>query len=73
VVIRDTGKYFDPKEAETPNIEEHIKNGKRHGLGIFLIRQIMDEVIYSYKQGIRNELRMVKYAGGKKAKAIKTG
>jgi serine/threonine-protein kinase RsbW len=69
VVIRDTGKSFDPKEAETPDLEEHIKNGKRHGLGIFLIRQIMDEVIYSYKQGIRNELRMVKYAGGKKTKA----
>ncbi|HHN46876.1 MAG TPA: ATP-binding protein [Planctomycetes bacterium] len=74
VAIRDSGKSFDPQDVDAPDIDKHVKNGKRHGLGIFLIRQIMDEVVYSYKQGVRNELRMVKYArGAKKTKENRTG
>lgn len=73
VVIRDSGKSFDPKSADEVDVGEHVKNGKRHGLGIFLIRQIMDEVVYSYKQGVRNELRMVKYAAGRKTSGNTTG
>jgi len=68
VVIRDTGKSFDMGQVDVPDMSQHVKEGKRHGLGIFLIRQIMDEVVYSYKQGIRNELRMVKYTRGNNKK-----
>ena len=35
--------------------------GNTGGLGIFLMRRIMDEIHYSYKQGVHNELRMVKF------------
>ncbi|MBN1807813.1 MAG: ATP-binding protein [Planctomycetes bacterium] len=73
VVIRDTGKSFDPAAIELPDLDQHIKNGKRHGLGIFLIRQIMDEVIYSYKNGIRNELKMVKYTRSPKSSQHQSG
>lgn len=61
VLINDTGNRFDPTTVSLPDIQEHIKSGKKRGLGIFLMRQIMDEVQYSYKQGVQNELKMVKY------------
>jgi anti-sigma regulatory factor (Ser/Thr protein kinase) len=47
--------------VDTPDIAEHVAAGRRNGLGIFLMRQIMDEVKYTFVQGFRNELRMVKY------------
>ena len=62
VIIRDSGKSFDPGKIPMPDLEEHIRSGRRKGLGLFLIRRIMDEVHYNYKEGVRNELRMVKYA-----------
>jgi anti-sigma regulatory factor (Ser/Thr protein kinase) len=61
VVIVDSGREFDPSMIDIPDITEHVKKGKKKGLGIFLMRQIMDEVKYTFVQGLRNELRMVKY------------
>ena len=61
VVIIDSGREFDPSEIDVPNMDEHVAQGKKNGLGIFLMRQIMDEVQYTFVQGFRNELRMVKY------------
>ncbi len=61
VTITDTGKEFDPGTIETPDIIDHVRRGKKKGLGVFLMRQIMDEVKYTFVQGFRNELRMVKY------------
>lgn len=67
VTVTDRGHQFDPAAIVSPNMQEHVKMGKRNGLGIFLIRQIMDEINYSYvhKSG-HNELRMVKYITEKK-------
>jgi serine/threonine-protein kinase RsbW len=66
VVISDAGREFDPGAVEMPDIREHVRNRQKDGLGVFLMRQIMDEVKYTFVQGIRNELRLVKYirAGG---------
>ena len=61
VVIRDSGTRFDPKTIPTPDLAGHVRNGQQHGLGIFLMRSVMDEVEYLFKEGVRNELRMVKY------------
>jgi anti-sigma regulatory factor (Ser/Thr protein kinase) len=61
VVIYDSGKEFDPSDIDTPDMDKHVAAGRRNGLGIFLMRQIMDEVKYTFVQGYRNELRMVKY------------
>jgi anti-sigma regulatory factor (Ser/Thr protein kinase) len=61
VIIRDSGKRFDMRSLTVPDVREHVKKGSRHGLGIFLIRQIMDEINYSFVQGVRNELQLIKY------------
>ena len=69
VIIRDSGKEFDPTTVEIDDVREHVRKGNRHGLGIFLIRQIMDEVNYNYAHGLRNELQMIKYVDRSKRPA----
>ncbi|MCX7702558.1 MAG: ATP-binding protein [Planctomycetota bacterium] len=61
VTLHDSGKEFNPDEVKTPNMDEHIRLRKKYGLGIFLIRKVMDEVNYMFRTGEENILRMVKY------------
>jgi len=59
--LYDSGSTFDPNTVQAPNIEEHVRIGKKTGLGIHLIRQIMDKMVYNYKDGEYNHLQLVKY------------
>ena len=61
VVVRDSGRVFNPESVPNPDMKEHVKAGRKKGLGLFLMRQIMDEVRYRYKDGVQNELTLVKY------------
>jgi anti-sigma regulatory factor (Ser/Thr protein kinase) len=61
IIIRDSGKRFDPTGVDEIDMKMHLKSGKKNGLGIFLMRQIMDEVQYTYKKDCINELSMIKY------------
>ncbi len=54
----DEGRPFRPGEVRDPDLAEHFRAGKRKGLGIFLMRRIMDEVQYVF--GEVNELTLVK-------------
>ena len=61
VTIRDDGQAFDPGAIKAPDMAEHVRMGRKTGLGIFLMRQIMDEVKYSFKEGEKNKLHLIKY------------
>jgi anti-sigma regulatory factor (Ser/Thr protein kinase) len=61
VIIRDRGATFDPRDVPDVDMHKHVKEGKKGGLGIFLIRRIMDELHYRYKHGEHNELQMIKF------------
>jgi serine/threonine-protein kinase RsbW len=61
ILIRDSGKSFNPTSLDMPDVIDHIRQGKKKGLGIFLMRQVMDEVRYLFQEGVRNELVLVKY------------
>ncbi|TET36668.1 MAG: ATP-binding protein [Planctomycetota bacterium] len=61
ITIKDSGREFDPTEIEDPDIRMHVNEGRKNGLGIFLMRQIMDEVKYTFRAGVENQLVMVKY------------
>ena len=61
IVSRDTGRIFNPEVIDDPNMKDHVQRGHKKGLGIFLMRQIMDEVRYKFKDGIKNELTLVKF------------
>ena len=61
VVIRDTGRIFNPESITNPDMKDHVQRGHKKGLGIFLMRQIMDEVRYKFRDGVKNELTLVKF------------
>lgn len=59
-VIVDTGKHFDPSTLDEEPVEELVRKRKSGGLGLRLIRAIMDDVQYRIIPGEKNELRMTK-------------
>ena len=61
ITIRDKSASFDPRSVPEVDLAEHIRAGRRRGLGVFLIRRIMDEVNYTSKENSENELQLVKY------------
>lgn len=61
IIIRDSGKRFDPTGIDDVDMKSHLEAGKKHGLGIFMIRRVMDELSYTYKKDCLNELSMIKY------------
>jgi len=40
---------------------ENLAREKSYSMGIFLIRQIMDEISYTYRKGFQNELELIKF------------
>ena len=40
---------------------ESLAREKSYTMGIFLIRQIMDEISYVYRKGFQNELELIKF------------
>jgi len=61
IKIRDWGKPFDPDSVSPPDTESELFERKLGGLGIFLMRQMMDEVRYVFHARRYNELIMIKH------------
>jgi anti-sigma regulatory factor (Ser/Thr protein kinase) len=59
VEIADTSPPFDPLSIPEPELENSIDKRKIGGLGVFLIRQVMDGVSYRYENG-KNILVLIK-------------
>ena len=60
VSIIDKGHAFEYAHYSEPDIKERIRLKKRGGVGVYLIRQLMDEVVYSHHDGV-NEIRLIKH------------
>ena len=59
LVLTDTGKEFDPTMAPEADVTLDAEDRQIGGLGIFLIRQIMNEVKYERIEG-KNVLTLEK-------------
>ena len=57
--IEDDAKPFNPLEKVDPDFPENVEEAKIGGLGILIIRKIMDNVIYERSQD-KNKLTMKK-------------
>ena len=57
----DDGKPFDPlTEAPVPDVNAPMDERPIGGLGVFLVRKLMDELTYRREEG-RNHLTLVAY------------
>lgn len=52
--ISDNGVPFNPLKAEDPDISVSLENRKIGGLGIFFVKQISEDISYSYKNNKNN-------------------
>ena len=59
ITFIDNGKPYDPLAKEDPDITLSAEERQIGGLGIFMTKQVMDDVIYEYKDG-RNILTLKK-------------
>jgi anti-sigma regulatory factor (Ser/Thr protein kinase) len=65
ITIRDFGKQVDPATIKSRDLDD-IRPG---GLGVHIIRSVMDEVLYSHAVGAGMQLQMVKYFTPEEKKA----
>lgn len=60
IEVVDTGKGFDPQAVGDADLNRLAAERKTGGLGLRLIKTLMDEVHYEVVPGSKNELIMVK-------------
>lgn len=60
VEVSDDAQAFDPLSLPPPDLTAPLERRKAGGLGVFLVRKMMDEVCYEYRGG-RNHLILRKY------------
>lgn len=61
MVIEDFGSTFDPDDFGEVDIRSHVEAGHSGGLGVFLMRKIMDVIEYHAEKGRKNRLVLVKH------------
>ncbi len=62
ISLLDQGKKFDPSKVAQPDLKADLSERKIGGLGIYLMRKLMDEVRYE-SSASGNRLTMVKRKG----------
>jgi serine/threonine-protein kinase RsbW len=60
IMLVDHGESFDPSEVPLPDLKADLSDRKIGGLGIFLMRKLMDEVTYEPRPNKSNVLTMTK-------------
>lgn len=58
--VEDTGRGFDPASVKSEELDKLVAARKSGGLGMRLIKTLMDEVRYEIEPGRKNELHMMK-------------
>lgn len=64
--VRDRGVPFDPRSLAPPDIRENIRTRKKGGLGVYLVRTLMDGFVYKRDKGV-NILTVTKILRPRKA------
>ncbi|MEM5775464.1 MAG: ATP-binding protein, partial [Anaerolineaceae bacterium] len=60
-LITDQGQPFQPEQVDAPDINAPLNDRKGHGLGLYLVNCLMDEVHFEFDSAAGNKLILVKY------------
>jgi serine/threonine-protein kinase RsbW len=60
ISMHDDGQPFDASQVKQPNLKADLSRRQIGGLGVYLMRKLMDEVRYESKPGAGNLLTMTK-------------
>jgi len=72
IVLKDTGKPFNPDAVTTPNLDASLEERESHGLGLVFIYKWMDRVEFKTMPGAGNQLTLFKSSAPPKGKGKKT-
>ncbi len=61
VSVIDYGGGFDLSKIKQPDINHNVKKAKAGGLGIHLMKKLMDEVRFHIEPGKKTEVRLIKF------------
>ncbi len=61
ITITDKGRGFNINEVKDPDLKKYAQESRHGGLGIYLIKTLMDDVQYDFKPGIKNQVQLTKY------------
>ena len=61
ISISDKGKGFDVNKLQTPDLKKYAKESRHGGLGIYLMKTLMDDVHYEFTPGKKNQVQMTKF------------
>ena len=59
IILEDYGQPFDPSCVPSPDLNAQLKNRKNHGLGYFLMCQLMDDIQFEFTEN-KNRLTLTK-------------
>ncbi|MFZ5518593.1 MAG: ATP-binding protein [Candidatus Zhuqueibacterota bacterium] len=61
IIISDQGKGFDISQISRKNVKEYLAEMRVGGLGIYLMKALMDEVEFESTPGEKTSVKMSKY------------
>ncbi len=61
IIIIDYGKSFHPEDVPDPDLQKYYRQHRVGGLGMYLMKTLMDEVSYNSIPGKYNEVCLTKY------------
>lgn len=64
ITIIDYGKSFEPERVPLPNLQKYYKEHKVGGLGMYLMKSLMDDVKYTSIPGKYNRVLLSKNIKG---------
>ncbi len=59
IIVKDHGRSFNPDSIPQPNLSSELSERKSNGLGLYMIRQWMDEINFQFAENV-NTLTMIK-------------
>jgi serine/threonine-protein kinase RsbW len=63
IILTDHGQGFTPDKSRKYDMKRYFERMRRGGLGLHIIKLVMDDVDYDVTTKNSNRLRMVKYLG----------
>lgn len=61
ISITDEGSHFNSSSVPEPDLKKYYEERRVGGLGMYLMKRLMDEVIYSQFNSKRNKVTLIKY------------
>jgi serine/threonine-protein kinase RsbW len=52
ISVEDTGHSFDPASIKEPALSEDIDERKIGGLGVFIVKELVDDFSYESEKGV---------------------